>query len=183
MTRAPRYATSICFSVVLLIIEAALLAHEHVTGGVRSHHLLDRPDLPAISNWFGLIVMPLLGWLLGSRLHRSAALSIRPVLPIAIWTGLACALLYGAAMATAFTLGAANLSSGLFYGLLVLAAAFPIYRIEFIAGFVVGMAFTFGAVLPTVVAAVLALVSFVARFVFRTCMSAIRPTARPSGNA
>jgi hypothetical protein len=29
----------------------ALLAFEHYNGGVVSHHLLQREDLPAISNW------------------------------------------------------------------------------------------------------------------------------------
>jgi hypothetical protein len=39
---------------------AAHLAFEHFTGGVQSHNLLNRPDLPAISNWLGLVTLPLL---------------------------------------------------------------------------------------------------------------------------
>ncbi|MEO8780207.1 MAG: hypothetical protein ABI389_16275, partial [Rhodanobacter sp.] len=65
MTTQLRYRLPAYFALALLVVEAALLVHEHYTSGVRSHHLLDRPDLPAISNWFGLIVMPVLGWLLG----------------------------------------------------------------------------------------------------------------------
>gem|GEM_PF-5307569 len=35
----------------LLVFGTALLTYEHFNGGVQSHHLLDRRDLPAISNW------------------------------------------------------------------------------------------------------------------------------------
>lgn len=57
-------------------------------------------------------------------------------------------------------------------------AVLPVYRIECIFGFVVGMTFTFGAVLPTLVAVVFAAVSVVAHFIFRAVMSAIRPPNR-----
>lgn len=167
-------------ALALLVIEAALLAHEHFTGGIRSHHLLDRPDLPAISNGFGLAVMPVLGWLLGSRLRRSPAASGPSR---AVWASLAGALAYGAAMAASFALGASDVSSGLFFGLFLAAAVFPIYRIEYITGFVLGMAYTFGAVLPLLVALVLAAVSFAVRFGFKAVRSAVRRSARPPDTA
>ena len=183
MTTQPRYRLPVYFALALLVIEAALLAHEHFTGGVRSHHLLDRPDLPAISNWFGLIVMPILGWLLGRRFYRSTSQSIQFGSSVSIWVCLVCALVYGAAMATTFALGASGMTSALFFGLFLLAAIFPIYRIEYITGFVVGMAFVFGAVLPCLVAIVLAVVSFVVRFGIKSLMSAIRTSTRPPGVA
>ena len=169
------------FALALLAIEAALLVHEHFTGGVRSHHLLDRPDLPAISNWLGLIVMPVLGWLLGRRFHRSASQTPTSRSCVLLWVCLICALVYGAAMATTFALGASAMTSALFFGLFLFAAIFPIYRIEYITGFVVGMAFVFGAVLPCLVAVVLAAVSFVVRFGFKAVVSVIRRSNRPPG--
>ena len=183
MTTQPRYRLPAYFALALLVIVAALLAHEHFTGGVRSHHLLDRPDLPAISNWFGLIVMAVLGWLLGSRFRRALFRSTQSGSSVRIWVCLVCSLLYGAAMATSFALGAPAITSTLFFGLFLFAVIFPIYRIEYITGFVVGMAFVFGAVLPCLVAIVLAVVSFVVRFGIKALMSAIRPSARPPGTA
>lgn len=183
MTTQPRYRQPAWFALALLAVEAALLAHEHFTGGVRSHHLLDRPDLPAISNWLGLIVMPVLGWLLGRRFHRYASQSTPSGSSVSFWVCLVCALVYGAAMAIAFALGATAITSALFLVLFLFATIFPIYRIEYIVGFVVGMAFVFGAVLPCLVAVVLAAVSFVVRFGFKTVMSAIRRSTRPPGTA
>ncbi|OOG58340.1 hypothetical protein B0E48_05990 [Rhodanobacter sp. C03] len=53
-----------------------------------------------------------------------------------------------------------------------------IYRVECIFGFVVGMNFTFGAVLSALIAVVFATVSVVAHFVFRTILSVIRSPVR-----
>ena len=41
-------------------------------------------------------------------------------------------------------------------GMLLLALMLPVYRAECVLGFVLGMTFTFGAILPTVVASVIA---------------------------
>jgi len=89
--------------------------------------------------------------------------------------------LYGAALATSFELGASTTTSDLFFGLVVLAAALPIYRVECILGFVVGMTFTFGAVLSALVAVVLAAVSVTVRFAFRSVIAAIRRLTHPPG--
>ncbi|SFL24915.1 hypothetical protein [Rhodanobacter glycinis] len=165
-----------------LAFATALVAYESAHGGVQSHHLLDRPDLPAISNWFGLIVLPLLGWLLGIRLRNHLTSSTRFGLPAGIRAGLACSLLYGTAMATSFVLGISTVTSGLFFGLFLLAVVLPIYRIECIFGFVVGMAFAFGAVLPALVAVVFAAISALLHAIFRATMSAMRSRRQARSN-
>ncbi|MDH5821728.1 hypothetical protein QFW77_01795 [Luteimonas sp. RD2P54] len=157
---------------------AAHLAYEHFSGGVQSHHLLNNPDLPAVSNWLGLIALPLLGWMLGVRIRNHLASSTRPGMSAGMWPGLAGGLLYGAAMAVSFELDASAVTSGLFIGLLLFAVALPVYRAEYVFGFIVGMTFTFGAVLPSLVAAVLAAVSVVVRLVFRGVAAVVRPSTR-----
>ena len=167
------------FSVIFV---AALLAHEHVNGGVRSHNLLDRRDLPSVSNWFGLIVPPLLGWLLDVRLRNHQASVTKFGLPTSIGICVVGSLLYGAALAASFAVGVAGVTSGLFFGLFLVAAILPIYHVEYIFGFVVGMTFTFGAVLPVLVALVVAAVSALFHFAFRAVVSAMR-RSRSSGTA
>ena len=183
MTMKTRRHIPALFALFSVGFVAALLAHEHFDGGVRSHHLLDGPDFPAISNWFGLIVLPLLGWLLGARLRKQMTSAVAHGSSMRSGICLVCSLLYGAALATSFEAGAPSMASGLFLGLFLLAVALPLYRIEYIFGFVVGMAFTFGAVLPALVAVVVAAVSALVHFAFRAVMSARRPPARPSGSA
>lgn len=181
MTMPSRYRTPALLAVATLLFAAAHLAFEHFNGGVRSHHLLDRADLPAISNWFGLIVLPALGALLGIRILRARAASARTRLPAGVWLGLVSGVAYGAALAVSFELGVSAFTSGLFLGLFLLAAALPIYRAECVLGFVLGMTFTFGAVLPTLVAAVFATISFVLRLGVRAVVAAVRPSTRPPG--
>ena len=165
------------------VYAATTLGYEHFTVGVQSHHLLNQADLPAISNWLGLFTLPLLGFLLAVRVRKllRAPGATRP--PTHLWVGLVCSFGYGAALATAFTLDASSVTSALFLSLFVLAAVLPIYRAEFALGFVAGMTITFGAVLPTLVAAVLATVSFVLRLVFRGILAVARSASGASGAA
>lgn len=130
-----------------------------------------------------MIVLPLLGWLLGVRLRNRMTSTTQSPSPMNMGIGAVCALLHGAALAVSFEAGVSALTSSLFFGLFVLSAMLPIYRIEYIFGFVVGMTFTFGGVLPVLVALVVAAVSALMHFAFRAVISAIRSSARPSGEA
>lgn len=164
-----------------LAFAAAHLAFEHFTGGVQSHNLLNRPDLPAISNWLGLITLPLLGIALGLRItHQSQVVGWTGV-PSAIFVGLFGAFLYGAALATSFELDASSITSAAFLGLFLCALLLPIYRVEYILGFVVGMTVTFGAVLPLVVPLVFAAVSFMVRFLIHAVLALLRKRRPPAG--
>lgn len=168
-SRAPAY-----LALAALAIGVVHLGYEHLNGGVQSHHLLNRSDLPAVSNWLGLLILPLLGSVLGLRVRNHSMSSGRSALPAGAWVGLVGSFLYGAALASAFELDASAVTSGLFLGLFVLAVALPIYRAEYILGFVVGMTFTFGAVLPALVASVLALVSVLVRYAVRAAAATVR---------
>lgn len=169
------YRSPALFALAALALGATHLCYEHLGGGVQSHHLLNRPDLPAVSNWLGLFILPLLGWVFGLRVRDYSTGSSPSGAASGPWVGLAGAFLYGAALAASFELDASALTSGLFLGLFALAAALPVYRAEYILGFVVGMTFTFGAVLPALVAGVVALVSVVVRFVLRAAAAIVRP--------
>jgi Ca2+/Na+ antiporter len=69
------------------------------------------------------------------------------------------ALLLGILLSIAFTQGLQTLASALFIGAFVLALLLRVYRAEYLMGFVLGMTFTFGAVLPTLIGSIIAAVS------------------------
>ncbi|ALO44879.1 hypothetical protein [Pseudohongiella spirulinae] len=170
MTEPNRFP--ILLSVAVILLAAGHLGFEHFTGGVRSHNLLNDPDLPAISNWLGLITLPAIAVILGLRVRTYPAPAPAPAparllgLPRPMLVALVGALFYGAAMATSFWLGAENITFGALVGLFVCALVFPVYRAEYILGFVVGMTATFGGVLPLIVALVVAVISFLSRLLF-----------------
>jgi hypothetical protein len=63
-----------CLISVVAIFELGHLFWEHVNGGVLSHHLLNRSDFPSISNWWGIIILPLLAWFSTTRIRKRIVL-------------------------------------------------------------------------------------------------------------
>lgn len=144
----------------------ALLLWEHLHGGIQSHHFLAREDMPAISNAWGIVVLPLLTWL-GARSVRWRMARENPnaeaspgFLRKIGWAFLGAAL-YAAAIAIAFVSGRSDISGTLFPALFIIALFLPIYRAEYYLGFVAALSMAFGAVLPAVIGGVVAAVSFV----------------------
>ena len=155
------------FAFGALLFVAGCLTLEHMRGGVVSHHLLADPNLPAISNWFGALTLPALGALFGYRL----ALTKRSR---AMFTIFAIALLYGAVLAGTFAYDAPHLTNTMFMALAPLAVLLPIYRIEYVFGFVVGTTYTFGGVLPLLIWVVFGTMSYVLRWVIKTLWRKIK---------
>jgi hypothetical protein len=155
-----------------LLLAIVHLSVEHVSGGIKSHHLLNSADLPAISNWFELITLPLLAVMLGLSCRNQTAVTTRWAgVPVNMLPAFFGAMLYGAAIAISFALGAAAVTEVAFFGLFGCALLLPIYRVQFITGFVLTMTFTFGGVLPLIIAATLALLSWVSRFITATVVA------------
>src|SRR6056297_3560735 len=98
--------------VIGLLASVIHLVWEYTHGGVQSHHLLARPDLPAISNWWGLAILPFLGWLASRCAAGDAALDDRAAArPISRFLG---ALLVGAALSFSFSVGFESAATAIF---------------------------------------------------------------------
>ena len=164
--------------VTLLIF--GLLFCENFQGGVITHHILQRKDLPGISNWWGLLLLPILTWfLLGrirNRLKKQASLTIEPKNKNAkIFRLFLIGISFGIVLAISFTYDYQLFLSNVPYLLLVLSLLVPIYYAEFTLGFVFGMTYTFGAVIPTVFALILSIIGFlIFKFVRPLFKKAIR---------
>lgn len=144
----------------------ALLAWDHFHGGVPRHYLLDDPGMPAISNWWGGVLLPAMTWFLVGRIHRrvqglEGENGFAKTYPVAVVVGFVGSVLFGALLSILFSTDHEAVLSYMVMSLPLLALLFPIYRAEYVLGFVLGMTFTFGAVLPTGFAALVALVASV----------------------
>lgn len=150
---------------IALLAESIHLAWEYFHGGVVAHHFLARADMPSVSNWWGLLLIPALTWFLagriGRRLERQPGGAVQ--VPPAVWAGFIGALGYGAALALAFSFQFDGIGT-IFLGIFALSLVFPTYRAEYVLGFVLGMAFTFGAILPTFIATIVAALSGLAHW-------------------
>jgi len=142
------------------------LAWSHFHGGVPSHHFLQRKDMPAISNWWGAIWVPLLTWVsiyrMQQRLKKQEANGADTNKTLRnIVAGFLGSLVFGIVLATTFINGYQNITGYMAQSVLVLIFLVPIFRSEYLLGFVLGMTVTIGSVLPSLFAAVVGLVSAV----------------------
>ncbi|MGH8853395.1 MAG: hypothetical protein ACREWI_03845 [Telluria sp.] len=163
MFSRPALQSRFVFSACALAAETLHLGWEYTHGGVVAHHLLANPELPSISNWWGLLVVPLLVWFLVARIQNRAATLVqagsRERFHRLVLIRFTVALLWGAALTLAFTLGHPAVSF-IFFGAFAAGLVVHAYRAEYVLGFALGMTFTFGAVLPVLVAAIVAGCSF-----------------------
>ena len=160
MTKQPIDRLRVGATFVITIAIWGLLAWRHVHEGVPAHHLLHNPDLPRFSDWFGGVLLPVLAWwLLGLTGHRVKAADSAGLKPVII--GLVAGLAFGVAMSVFYFSGHESVTSYLFFSLLPLALFVPVHRPECLLGFVLGMSTAFGAVLPTLFGALMALATFV----------------------
>ena len=151
----------ITFTILVSLSIWTLLVWNYFHGGVPSHHVLARKDLPLISNWWGALTLPVLSWYLTHRIAiRIKESSVQEAIRKAL-LAIVLSLVYGALISIFFTFGPKELPAYLLQGILVLALCFPLYRAEYLLGFVLGMTYTFGGVLPLGIGSVLALICFV----------------------
>ena len=92
------------------LAELAHLAWEHFHGGIRSHHFLNSAGMPAISNAWGALLLPLLAWFLSAFIQKRIALTSdakdsSQKLPTSIVVGFLGALLFGILLSASFTNG------------------------------------------------------------------------------
>ena len=150
-------------TVIVTLFIWTLLLWNYYHDGVPSHHILANKELPAISNWWGGILLPLLTWFLLYRIQirigfQNKGNSIFDRNLKRAFYGFAFSLLFGILLSAFFTLGYPDICAFMFLLLFPVGLIFPIYRAECLLGFVIGMTFTFGAVLPTVIGSLWVLV-------------------------
>lgn len=145
------------------LLQLLLLGREYLTGGVVSHHVLHDPALPAISNYWGLLVLPSLALLTARRSNRELRASNgspQPFLPWKVWLGFGLMLLVTLLQSFFWTQGMEQITAYLALAALVSGLLLPIYRPECILGYVLGAAPVFGTVIPLAGVLVMAALSY-----------------------
>jgi len=170
------------FSIRLLITGTVTLliwghlAWDYFHGGVPTHYVLHDGDLPGISNWWGGLALPLFTWLLLYRIHKridaDAAANSESLQNVAY--RFVAALLVGISIAVFFTLGI-EVTDYIMLSLFALAFFIPLYKAEYLLGFVLGATFTFGAMIPIGFGSLLALLFFLFYKATRAIVGYVRP--------
>lgn len=160
------------FAGIALLAIGAQLGWEALHGGIVTHHLLQRDDMPGMSNAWGLLILPALAaWTVGRLPPRPRV--ARDWLPLLI--GFGVPLLLGAALSVSFVFGATALSMAILLAMLVLAVLLPADRRECVSGLVLGQCLTFGPVLPLLFGAIFAGISWLLHRCVRWVWHVVRP--------
>jgi hypothetical protein len=157
------YYYRLYFTGVVTIVIWSLLVWTHYHGGVQSHHLLHREELPSISNWWSGLLIPFLSWILLYRIQKRVLVaqfekSLLVKLYGNIMRAFIFSLCYGILISILFTYHVASIPGYMILGILLIAFFYPVYRSECILGFVLGMSVTFGAFIPIMVACIFSLI-------------------------
>ncbi len=157
--------TKVFITGIITLFIFGVLLWEYFNGGVPSHHMLHDEELPAISNWWGGLLLPVLTWvLLGrieKRLKKKAKESVQSKSPIPkVLVIFTIGLIFGILIAVSFVNDYNFILDYVLYAILVLSLLVPIFYAEFILGFVLGMTITLGAILPTIFILIMASLGF-----------------------
>ena len=174
------------FTAAIALLIWSLLIWQYLHEGVPSHHLLQRADMPAMSNWWGALVLPALSWFALGRIHTRILFQQsgeQTRYPTSIILGFVVALIYGAMLSLAFTYEYPEISATLFFGILVFSPFIKIYREQYLLGFILSMSFVFGAVLPSIFATLIALISAIIYFCVQFIWSRVKALIQPSKTA
>lgn len=141
--------TKIITTIVIAFLVLAMLLLEHFRGGVISHHLFDNENLPKISNWWGLLIIPTISWFALSLIQKDNIINKdtqKPISKSQIY-GFIAGFLFGVVMTLLFysSLGIHNYLLMLTFAI---ALFIPIYKPEYYLGFILSMSYGFGGILP-----------------------------------
>lgn len=156
----------------VFIVTAIFIVREYFTGGVLSHHLLANKDFPGMSNWWGLLTVPLLFWVSISIIHRrrdngTASESNSEVKETKVFNRFLAALLFGITASLLWEFKFENFLQ--YFILLPMLISFfkPVHFPEYLMGFVLGMLFTFGGVLSVLAGLIILFICFLIHMIAR----------------
>ncbi len=168
ITGKMHFKNRLYFTAFILAAIWSLLIYDHLYEGVPSHHILQREDLPAFSNWWGGLLLPLITWFLLWRIQKRAKNSPEDSNALSkVFYAFTAALVFGILLSVFFTFNYEEMPVYMLGALFIGALFFPIYIPECFLGFIIGMTFTFGGVLPIIIGSILSLVGVFLYWVVR----------------
>jgi len=146
---------------IVAVLILAKLAWDYFHGGVPTHHIYILENKPGISNWWGAISMPLLTWIVVYRVQyrvyrmgsNNSESDTKPKMTRAFY-GFLGALLFGIIFSYNYMNGP-DIKGYLMLVLLITSFFTPLYKSEYMLGFVVGMTSKLGPILPIGIALLL----------------------------
>lgn len=146
-------------TLIVTLLVCSHVAWDYFHGGIPTHYLLHNKDLPGIPNWWGAIVLPIFTWFLLYRIQKRIATSSVEEHPKSVMSRFFSAFMVAIIIAVCF-MNSVDVIDYIMGSLFILAFFFPLYKSEYLLGWVLGSTFTFGAIIPIGFGSIFALVFF-----------------------
>ena len=156
---------------IISIVLSSLLLWQYFHDGIPSHHFLADKTLPLISNAWGALVIPIATWFLLYRIEKRLFSQLDTIaFPKHTLFGFLSALLFAVVLGIAIVYGFETFSSYSPFIIFSLAFFFPTYKAEYFLGFILGLTYFIGGVLPVVAGSIFLLISAVLYLLIRPLM-------------
>ncbi len=163
--------------IITAIVTVLVWTHvlwDYIHGGIPVHYLFRNENMPPFPNWLGAIILPFFTWGLLYRIQKRVDdPNHKDTFKVAFGRFL-LALLVSGCIAICFELGI-EIPGFVLLGILGLGFFFPLYKSEFLLGWVLALSYSFGAIIPMLFAVVLGGVLFVFYQFVRLLIKVTRP--------
>ena len=156
------------FTSLITISISSLLLWQYFQGRLPSHHFLADETMPLVSNAWGALVIPITTWFLLFRVeNRLFSQSDSIPFPKHTLIGFLSSLIFGVVLGISVVNEFEMFLSKVPFIIFGVALFFPTYKAEYFLGFVLGLTYFIGGVLPVVVGSVFLLISAVIYLLIR----------------
>jgi len=146
----------IFITIVVTLLVWAHIAWDYFNGGIPTHYILHDANMPGIPNWWGGIALPIFTYIVTSLIRRGEGEDQQRLWKNVFLRGLA-GVLFSVCIAVFFMIGS-PISDYMMLALFACGFLLPLYKPEYLLGYVLGAAFTFGAIIPIIAGPILLLI-------------------------
>jgi len=145
----------IVITALFSIAVTGVLFWEYTHGGVAKHYILHSDDMPGVSNWWGLIIIPLFTWIVSSfiRINANNSFSIQYrniLIRVLVLFLIGCSISY-----IFIVYPESNFPLYITSALVIISFFIPVYKAEYLLGYVLGTFFIFGTFIPVIAGSIL----------------------------
>jgi len=152
--------TRIAITLIVTLLVWGHVVWDYFHAGIPTHYLFHDENMPGIPNWLGALVLPFFTWFLLGRIQKRMNRSNSDETLKKIGFRFLAALLFAITISVCF-LNDIMIVDYIMGTIFLLAFIFPLYKSEYLLGWVLGTSYTFGAMIPMLFAVVFAGLFFV----------------------
>lgn len=149
----------ILITALVTVLVWSHVAWDYVHEGIPVHHIFHSAAMPGMPNWWGAIVLPFFTYFLLFRISKRLKKTENKESLQLIGSRFLGGILFAVSISVSFMNGI-EITDYIMCLIFLLAFIFPLYKSEYFLGWVLGSAYSFGAMIPILFGSILCLIFF-----------------------